>query len=403
MRPALCGPERPVDSAGAGAPGWSVAFDDGSEEQFGEGAPRFTFRVPTRKKLEWVLDTDAYSAGAAFVRGEFDVRGDLEAAIRFKGWQPRGELRKRAIGAVAHWTAALESRFETRTRAARHIRFHYDRSNDFYRLFLDPRMVYSCGYFRRRETALEDAQVAKLEHICRKLELRAGERFLDIGCGWGALLEHAADRFDAIAMGCTLSRAQHDYAAAMLGRRAIVLECDYRDLSGVYDKIASVGMFEHAGPRHARGYFRKMAELMAPEGLLLHHAIKRFRGVGDDASTLFVRRHIFPGGRLMSLDETVRAAEESGLEVVDVENLRPHYALTCRRWRERLEANGEAALRCVDEATFRAWRIWLAGSALSFEEGWTSVYQVLLGRRGAARGRLTREHMYADGGRGERS
>jgi cyclopropane-fatty-acyl-phospholipid synthase len=298
------------------------------------------------------------------------------------------------VGAIAGWTAAVENALQSVSRAVRNIRFHYDRSNDFYRLFLDPRMVYSCAYFQSPGMTLADAQAAKLDYVCRKLDLRPGERFLDIGCGWGALVGHAANCYGAVATGCTLSRAQYDYAIAAFGSRVAILDKDYRVLTGRYDKIASVGMFEHVGPRHARGYFHKMAELLAPGGLLLNHAIARFRGVRDDAATLFVRRHVFPGGRLMDLDRTVRAAEENGFEVLDVENLRRHYALTCRWWRERLEANREAALRFVDEATLRTWRIWLAGSALSFEEGAIAVYQVLLGKRGISRRLVTREYMY---------
>lgn len=321
------------------------------------------------------------------------MKGDLEAAIRFKGWQPRSGLRKHLFGGIARCAAALESGFRTGTRAARNIRFHYDRSNEFYRLFLDPRMVYSCAYFRSPDTPLEDAQVAKLNHICRKLDLQPGERFLDVGCGWGALIGHAAAQYGAAATGCTLSHSQYTYAAAGVDGDTRVLECDYRDLGGRYDKIASVGMFEHVGRRRAHDYFRKMADLLAPNGLFLNHAIARPQGVRDDAASLFVRRHIFPGGQLIHLWETIRAAEDCGFEVLDVENLRPHYALTCRRWGERLAANRDAALLLINEPAFRAWRIWLAASAVSFEEGFSSVYQVLMSKRGAPRRRLTREHM----------
>jgi cyclopropane-fatty-acyl-phospholipid synthase len=286
---------------------------------------------------------------------------------------------------MARCAAALETGFQSKAQAARNIRFHYDRSNEFFQLFLDPRMVYSCAYFRSPGMTLEDAQIAKLNHICRKLDLQPGERFLDVGCGWGALISHAAARYRAVATGCTLSRAQYAWAAARLEGLASVLERDYRDLGGRYDKIASVGMFEHVGRRRAREYFRKMANLLAPNGLFLNHAIARAQGVRDDAASLFVSRNIFPGGQLIHLCETIRAAEDSGFEVLDVENLRPHYALTCRLWGQRLAANREAALRLVDEPTFRAWRVWLAGSALSFEDGFSSVYQVLLSKRGAAR------------------
>ncbi len=389
MRTGPHGPGRPAEFA------WSVIFSDGTERRYGDGVPRFTFCLPDRSAFQRLLASDVYSAGMAFARGEFDVRGDLEAAIRFKGWQPRSGLRKQLFGAIARCATALESAIQTKAQTARRVRFHYDRSNEFYELFLDPRMVYSCAYFRSTETTLEEAQVAKLNHICRKLDLQPGERFLDVGCGWGALIGHAAAEYGAAATGCTLSGAQYAYAAARLDGCARVLECDYRNLSGRWEKIASVGMFEHVGRRRAREYFGKIADLLAPAGLFLNHAIARAQGVRDDAASLFVRRYIFPGGQLMQLHETIRAAEESGFEVLDVENLRPHYALTCRLWEQRLAANREAALRLVDEPTFRAWRIWLAGSALSFEEGFSSVYQVLMSKRGAVRRRWTRENVYA--------
>jgi cyclopropane-fatty-acyl-phospholipid synthase len=379
-------------------PVWSVRFRDGSERLSGDGTPQFTICVPNREALDDLLTTDVYSAATDFIRGEYDVKGDLEAAIRFRGWQPVSGLRKRLFGVIARCAAALQGVFRTRAQTARDIRFHYDRSNEFYRLFLDPRMVYSCAYFRSPDMTLEDAQVAKLDHICRKLDLQPGERFLDVGCGWGALIAHAAAQYGVHATGCTLSRAQHAYAMAELSGRAQVLECDYRNLEGRYDKIASVGMFEHVGRRRAREYFAKLADMLTPNGLLLNHAIARAEGVGEDASSLFVRRNIFPGGQLIHLWETIRAAEEAGFEVLDIENLRPHYALTCRRWEERLTANRDAGLRLVDEPTYRAWRIWLAASALSFEDGISSIYQVLMGKRGASRRRRTREHMYAEPG-----
>ena len=396
MRAELCDGERAEDAVHPPKPIWSVRFRDGSEQPSGDGPPRFTFCVSTRKFLQWLLATDIYSAAVAFVRGEFDVDGDLEAAIRFKGWRPHSGVRQRLFGVLARGAAMLERAFQLQGATARNIRFHYDRSNEFYRLFLDPRLVYSCAYFRSADMTLKDAQTAKLNHICRKLDLHPGDRFLDIGCGWGGLLEQATAAYGVEATGCTLSHAQYTYAGARLGERARVRECDYRELRGPYDKIASVGMFEHVGRRGAPGYFHKMAELLAPQGLFLNHAIARAEGVEDDAASLFVERYIFPGGQLIHLHETIRAAEASGFEVLDVENLRPHYALTCRWWARRLAANREAALRLVDQATYRAWRIWLAGSALNFEEGLSSIYQILMSKRGAPRRRLTRDALYRD-------
>jgi cyclopropane-fatty-acyl-phospholipid synthase len=255
-------------------------------------------------------------------------------------------------------------------------------------------MSYSCAYFRTPADTLEQAQTAKLDHVCRKLDLQAGDRFLDIGCGWGALAEHAAARYSVEATGCTVSLKQLAYASAHSQGHVRILGRDYRDVCGCFDKIASIGMFEHVGRRRAPAYFRKVAELMAPGGLFLNHAIARPEGVCDDAASLFVRRQIFPGAELIHLHDVIRTAEQTGWDVLDVENLRPHYALTCRRWEQRLAAQREAALKLVDESTFRAWRLWLAASALSFEQGSSSVYQLLLTRPVASRWRLTREYMY---------
>ena len=374
--------------------GWTAIFADGTGRHTYDGPPAFTLRVADHAALDRILATDVYSAAMAYVRGEFEVDGDLCAAIRWKGWRPESRLRARLYAVIARCATALESVLQSKAQTARHIRFHYDRSNEFYRLFLDPRMVYSCAYFRTPKADLEEAQIAKLDHICRKLDIQPRERFLDIGCGWGALVEHAAGCYGAEATGCTLSLAQFEHASGHRSGHVRILEQDYRDLSGRFDKIASVGMFEHVGRRRASEYFRKMAELLEPGGLFLNHAIARPETVGDDAASLFVRRRIFPGGALIHLGETIRMAEEAGFEVLDVENLRPHYARTCRLWEQRLAAQRDAALQLVDERTFRAWRIWLAASSVSFEEGFSSIYQILMAKHGAPRRRLTREYMY---------
>ena len=382
-------------AAACSEPAWAARFDDGSVRHYGAGPPLFTLRAPAVAALKRILAMDSYFAAMAYLRGEFDVEGDLYAAIRFKGSSPQSAWRLRAFAAIARAATLWESLFQNKSQTAGFIRFHYDRSNEFYRLFLDSRMIYSCAYFRTPDETLEQAQLAKLDHICRKLDLEPGERFLDIGCGWGALVEYAAGQYGAEATGCTLSRAQFEHASAHRGDRVRLMEQDYRDLSGGFDKIASVGMFEHVGRRRAPQYFRKIAGLLAPGGLFLNHAIARPQGVADDAASLFVRRRIFPGGELIHLGEVIRIAEEAGLEALDVENLRPHYARTCRLWEQRLAAKREAARELVDEPTFRAWRIWLAASALNFEEGLSSIYQVLFTQKGAARRRLTRDYMYA--------
>lgn len=394
------GSQRPVSSGVTAPPTYEVVFREEPSEIVGEGAPAFRLFVRDRRYLERFWRMDAYTAATAFVRGEFDKEGDLVPAVAARAAVPRNS-RSRLFAALARFSPArLESLIQTKARAAKNIRYHYDCSNDFYRQFFDPRMVYSCAYFRDAEYSLEQAQLAKLDHICRKLDLRRGETFLDIGCGWGGLVLHAANRFESFATGCTLSRRQFEYAVDRAEKsrgaaRISILETDYRDLTGSYDKIASVGMFEHVGRRRLEGYFRKVASLLSADGLFLNHGIIRPQSITDSAETLFLRRKVFPGGELAHLSDVVRVAETAGFEVLDVENLRPHYALTCRAWVRRLRQNAAACLRAVDTERYRTWLLYLAASAWFFESGQTDIYQILMAKRTAPQRRhLTRDYMY---------
>ncbi len=275
---------------------------------------------------------------------------------------------------------------------AEQIQFHYDVSDDFYALWLDPRRVYSCAYYRDPSMTLAQAQEAKLEHICRKLMLRPGERFLDIGAGWGGLLLWAAQHHGVDATGITLSRNQHAHVQRLidaqgLNGRVRVLLLDYRDLdeSKPFDKIASVGMFEHVGHAHMPVYFEKIFRLLAPGGLVMNHGItaggtanhQLGAGMGE-----FIEKYIFPGGEL--LHDLAR----SGLEMVDTENLRPHYARTLWAWSDALESRLADAQRVLERdgdargagRVLRAYRLYLAGCAMSFEQGWISLHQMLAAR-----------------------
>lgn len=363
------------------------------------GAPNFTLVLQNRKQFQWLLETGMMSAANAFVRGEFDIRGDMVAAVRFKR-ASTGSGGRPWFETLLLYLRHLRTRLATRMRTTRDIRFHYDRSNDFYRLFLDSRMVYSCAYFRNSEWSLDRAQLEKLDHICRKLDLQPGDRFLDIGCGWGSLLLRAAGSYGVLATGCTLSENQAKLAcrlieARRLGNSASVRLADYRKLTGPYDKIASVGMFEHVGPIHLEQYFRTVYRLLDNSGLFLNHGIIRPEGVREDAETLFIDRYVFPGGGLSRLAQTVRTAERAGFELLDAENLRCHYGMTCRAWLERLLANRNACLEAVDRQTYRTWLIYLAGSAANFEDGGADVFQLLFAKRTHPRPRrMSRDHMY---------
>jgi len=285
------------------------------------------------------------------------------------------------------------------------VQFHYDLSNDFYALFLDPRMVYSCAYFPTWESSLEDAQVSKLDIVCRKLQLKAGERFLDIGCGWGGLVIHAAQTYGVQAHGVTLSQAQFDFATARIAalgladRIKIELK-DYRDLTGEYDKIASVGMFEHVGIDNHDAYFAKMYSLLRVRGLFLNHAITRRARRGDFRAKppLYVAMttFIFPGGELDHIGMSLDNLEKHEFDVHDVENLRDHYAKTCRIWAERLYARRQEAEAMIGEVKTHLWLIYLARSAIGFERGATAIFQTLASKRDGAVSGLppTRRHLF---------
>jgi len=345
-------------------------------------------------------DSTPYQVAMDFIRGQFSIEGDFLAAVHKYAKEAPPGLKSWLHGLLVHLSQAppiawLRSRHAT----ANDIRFHYDRSNDFYRQFLDSRMVYSCAYFRDAAESLEDAQLNKLDLICRKLDIQPGESLLDIGCGWGALLLHAAESRGARATGCTLSVEQWKHVEAAVRERALqssvtVRELDYRDMDGSFDKLSSVGMFEHVGRARLGGYFAKMHSLLKRDGLFLNHGIVRRADSYTDGESLFIQRKVFPGTALVSLPEVVEAAERAGFEILDIENIRPSYALTCRAWVERLQANAEPCRKLVDAETYRTWLLYLAGSALNFEEGWMDVHQIVLCRRDSRARPLTRTYIF---------
>jgi cyclopropane-fatty-acyl-phospholipid synthase len=389
--------DRTGSAAGETLP-YAVEFEKGGLVLYGKGHPACTFIV--RDEFEWnkLRAGDVYQAALAFIHSKFEIEGDLIAAIKIHQSQFANRLRPSLKTIAAFLWYRLDYSFR-RGSSARQVQFHYDRSNEFYRAFLDSRMVYSCAYFKTPEAMLETAQLEKLEHICRKLQLSPGDRFLDIGCGWGALLLHSADRYCTFSTGCTLSPEQRTLAMRhaeeqQLTHRVSVLECDYRELSDKFDKIASVGMFEHVGPKALQGYFNKAFALLVDGGIFLNHGIVRPATVQSGQESLFLAREVFPGGELVHLTDVIRSAERAGFEVFDIENLRPHYALTCRAWVERLRANRSKCLECVSLRTYRTWLLYLTASAASFESGHTEIHQALFVKRGTGRP-LTRDYIYS--------
>jgi cyclopropane-fatty-acyl-phospholipid synthase len=404
---------------------WNGAGFLVGQERARQEEPAFTlvFRNPG-VVAAMVLGRDPLRIAEAFFRGDIDIEGNFFAAMSLKDhlqairMSPVDQLsaivaalRLRALGRAE--SAARERRLPRHGPAVKKhskaenrdaIQFHYDVSNEFYALWLDPAMVYSCAYFEQPDYDLERAQRAKLDHICRKLRLLPGERFLDVGCGWGALVMHAARQYGVRAHGITLSRQQLDYtcqriAEAGLQDRVTVELCDYRDLPGEsrYDKIASIGMFEHVGLANLGVYFSTVRRLLRPAGLFLNHGITHeAEGWNENVSTEFINRYVFPDGELDTIGNIQRAMEQSGFEIADVEALRAHYALTLRAWVARLERNRERALQHVNESTYRVWRLYMSACAVEFESGEIGVYQVLASRRwkGAADLPMTRRYQY---------
>jgi len=377
---------------------------------------RFTLAVNSPGALRAaLLPPDEINAARAFINGDFDCEGDLESGVAtikeaFSRFQPRAFPSLLALLLRLPKPPAIHDDGEARLYGRKHslerdraaIGFHYDLPIAFYRAFLDREMVYSCAYFDDGVETLDHAQTAKIDHTLRKLRVQAGERILDIGCGWGALVVRAAEHFGARVLGVTLSERQYEEAnrrihAAGIAATARVELLDYRELERTqpFDKIVSVGMFEHVGRTKLPEYFSTVHALLRPGGLFLNHGIAS--RAGERMRRGFVERFVFPDGDLVTLSAALHIAEHAGFEVRDVENLREHYARTLRCWVANLERNHAAAVDAADERTYRVWRLYMAGSAHGFASGRMGVHQCLLGKATTA-GRVeipaTRRDLY---------
>ncbi|MCL4783154.1 MAG: cyclopropane-fatty-acyl-phospholipid synthase family protein [Bryobacterales bacterium] len=363
---------------------YAVEYPSGEREVHGAEPPKFTISVDDRAQLQQVLTGEDYTAALGFIHGDFDISGDLVAALRLRQGLSHTSWRGRLLNLAARLSPTrLETWFQGRARAARNIRFHYDLPTAFYDIFLDSRHVYSAADFRDARWTLEQAQESKLQHICEDLELRSGERFLDVGCGWGGLVTYAAENYGVYATGCTLSHNQFQFGQKLvdtrgLGHAVSIREMDYRDLNGRFDKIASVGMFEHVGRHRMMAYFRKICSLLESGGMFFNSGIVRPWNVGDDAQTWFVLKRVFPGGELVHLADVIKDAESAGLEILRVKTLRTDYARTCREWVDRLRQRESDCIRLVGEETYRTWLLYLAGSAANFGDNTTSAFSVLM-------------------------
>jgi cyclopropane-fatty-acyl-phospholipid synthase len=356
------------------------------------------------------------NAGRAFAAGLLDIDGDIEAAVDelLRVMEQKSAAHKLLrVGMLLRRLplAPLPPLREARLSGKRHsverdraaIGFHYDQPIAFYRTFLDNNLIYSCAYFDDGVTDLDDAQRAKVDYSLRKLRVQPGERLLDVGCGWGALVVRAAKEFGAFVLGVTLSEnqmeeARHRIREAGIEDRARVERWDYRQLPATtFDKIVSIGMFEHVGREKLGEYFATAHRLLKDGGLFLNHGIANERVSRDGKAAGFMGRFIFPDGELVNVSDALRIAEDVGFEVRDVENLREHYMRTTRAWVSNLERNRTAAIDAAGDESYRLWRLYMAGSAQGFRTGRMGVFQSLLakpGKEGRVQLPPTRRYLY---------
>lgn len=398
-------------------PPFAIRFRDGSRWLTSNGEPRFELCLRTEEAWQALSSSpDDVSLGTRYVDGDIDVEGDLYLALRAAPQIEKAihDSLPAPVAALREYTAGVSdhlARFahlgtlHSHKRDASAIAQHYDKPPAFYELFLGPSMVYSCAFFRSWEQSLDQAQCNKMELICRKLSLEPGQRFLDIGCGWGSLVLHAFQQHGAKARGVSLSRQQVEYAQRRMENAGCSANCevtftDFRDLQADkprFDKIASVGMCEHVGLKNIAAYFREAYQLLEPGGLFLNHGITR-NATAPEKNRSFIDKYVFPDGELLTLSQMVHAAEQAGFEVRDVEDLREHYEETLHRWVEGLNQHQDEAVALTDVRTFRIWRLYMAGSAEAFRRGDIAIHQLLLSKNNSGRSsaRKVRESLYRD-------
>lgn len=342
--------------------------------------PKVTLKIRHPSALPQLLTPSLNNLGQLYVEGKLDIEGKLHDAIACAYALANATFTK-----ADHLVRAVRFFSHHKSEDKDAIAYHYDVSNDFYQLWLDRNMVYSCAYFEQGEEGLEAAQQKKIDHILTKIQLRPGQTLLDIGCGWGALVIRAAERFGAHCVGVTLSMQQYEYACkrvrqAGLSDQVEIRLQDYREIKGRFDRITSVGMSEHVGSKHLVDYFGIIRDLLLPGGLAMNHGITSTDPAGGETlfgGGAFIDKYVFPQGELPHLSQVILSMQQAGLETFDVENLRRHYARTLMLWSERFEAKTDRIRAVAGDKAYRIWRIYLAGCAYAFSSDQISIYQVL--------------------------
>ncbi|WP_347556313.1 cyclopropane-fatty-acyl-phospholipid synthase family protein [Robbsia sp. KACC 23696] len=377
-----------------------LALWNGQTFDFGTfDIPQVTLRVKSAAAMPLLLDPSLDNLGEAYVKQKIDLEGRLADIIKI-GYA----LANVSVSAPSKLQRAVRYFTHTKDSDKQSIQYHYDVSNAFYQQWLDPNMVYSCAYFETGDEDLATAQLKKIDHILTKIDVQPGHTLLDIGCGWGALVIRAAQKFGARCVGVTLSQNQFDLAtervkAAGLSDKIEIRLQDYRDVGGEFDRITSVGMFEHVGRANLPEYFAKVRSLLKDDGVVMNHGItstdaesgETSHGGGD-----FIDKYVFPNGELPHIGLALKTMQEGGLEAFDVENLRRHYAKTLDIWADNFEKATPTLREMVDEERFRIWRVYLAGCAYAFDNDDVAIYQIV-GRKAGRKGTTlpwSRRYMY---------
>jgi cyclopropane-fatty-acyl-phospholipid synthase len=358
---------------------FKIVFWDGSVYEFGEGSD-FTLHIKNKDVLRKVLFDPSVGFGEGYMSGDIEVEGDLRQVVRIG--LISSNLDKRNTKSL--FNAVKKAVLERNTKRAdqRFIAYHYDLGNDFYQLWLDPQMVYSCAYFKDDGCSLEQAQLEKIRLCCQKLQLKPDEHLLDIGCGWGSLLITAAKDFGIQGIGITLSREQLEYGRKQIAKEGLqnrlALEfLDYRDLPRLhrtFDKVVSVGMFEHVGQSNLRLFLESARKVLRPTGLFLLHTIGK---TVEEPTNSWIRKYIFPGCYLPDIGSIMKHCTSMGLSFIDCENLRIHYSKTLDSWHEQFEKNETKVRSMFDERFVRMWRFYLAGCSAVFRYGGAHLFQLL--------------------------